>query len=452
MPKIKSTVRSEATPHSQSQNNPGHNSKGNCARVPKYCRHAATGQGVVYIARQEYYLGEYASAESLKLYAQVVERYQAGGAAAVLMLPRGELTVAELVDQWLDWGQTRHQAAELRGMATPIRRLLKLYADLPVSKFGPVALEAVRSAMVADGLTRTGVNKAVHRLRKIWLWGVRRQLIDETLWTALKATTALAKGEEDVRESDPVLPARWQQVRAVLRNAPLPVQIMVRLQVLSGARPGEIVQVRPCDVDRRNPASWIFRPTGSKAAHLGKPRVIQFGPRAQRLLAPYMATDADLQQYTFRPDQAHRDAASRKAAGAHGIRRCSKETRVALQRRRGVKPRRCRERYTTDSYRKAIQRACEQVWPLPSALARAKGESPSAWEERLGNRWPAVEAWRREHLLHPHQLRHSFATRIGNRYSEEEAQVLLGHSQLRTTAIYVERDIRRGRRIIAREG
>lgn len=37
---------------------------------------------------------------------------------------------------------------------------------------------------------------------------------------------------------------------------------------------------------------------------------------------------------------------------------------------------------------------------------------------------------------------------VSRLYSEEDAQVLLGHSRIQTTAIYVERDIRRGRRII----
>ncbi len=61
---------------------------------------------------------------------------------------------------------------------------------------------------------------------------------------------------------------------------------MVRLQLLTAARPGEVASIRPRDVDRSDPACWVYRPGSHKTEHHGRERVIVIGPRAQEVLAP----------------------------------------------------------------------------------------------------------------------------------------------------------------------
>lgn len=46
---------------------------------------------------------------------------------------------------------------------------------------------------------------------------------------------------------------------------------------MCGARPGEIVIVRPCDV-KRDGKAWKCTPESHKNQHRGKSRVIYFGP------------------------------------------------------------------------------------------------------------------------------------------------------------------------------
>lgn len=426
-------------------------------KLPRYCLHKATGQGVVYIGRKEVYLGPYGTEESLKLYNQVIARWQAGGASAVMgdraksNIP-ADLTVVELVARFVGWAKLRYARSpnELSAFAVATKRLLRLHADTPVHDFGPLSLQAVRSAMIADDLCRNVVNAAVHRIRRIWRWGVRNEIIDESLWRAMCSVPALAEGEEYVRESEPVAPARWRQVRAVLRHAPEMVRTMVKLQILTGMRPGEVVRLRPADI-QMSKTGWLYRPPKHKTKSKGKQRVIQIGPRARALLDPLLPDDAET--YIFNPRYSLADYNARRAHV--GPRPPSHEPahRKARRRAKGSASRRLHAHYTVSAYRNAIRRACEHVWPLPADLARMVGESAEAWKARLGSDgWLEVVVWRREHIMHPHQLRHSFATRIGNRYGQEEAQILLGHARLQTTAIYVERDIRRGRRIIAEAG
>ena len=51
---------------------------------------------------------------------------------------------------------------------------------------------------------------------------------------------------------------------------------MVRLQLLSGARPGEMVILRPCDIDMSGKV-WLYRPELHKNSWRGHERTILFG-------------------------------------------------------------------------------------------------------------------------------------------------------------------------------
>ncbi len=95
-----------------------------------------------------------------------------------------------------------------------------------------------------------------------------------------------------------------------------------------------------------------------------------------------------------------------------------------------------RDHYTTDSYRRAIQRACD------SADAAAKATSGVEEEEtaRFIPRW------------HPHQLRHNFATAIRKNHGIEAARVLLGHKTMAVAEVYAEMDREKVVDIVANVG
>jgi integrase len=421
-------------------------------RPPKYSFHKASGQAVTYVHEKCVYLGPYGEAKSLRLYQQLVERWKVAGTAAAAGTRKGELSVLELVHLFIVWAARRYVRApqELSAFAVATKRLLRLHADTPVVRFGPLALQQVRSAMVLDGLTRSGVNAAVHRLRRIWRWGVSQELVHETYWNALKSVPALSEDEEDVRESEPVRPATWRQVRAVLQNAPQQVRKMVRVQILTGMRPGELVKLRPADLEL-SPHGWLYRPPKHKTKSKRKKRIIVIGPRAQKILAPLLGSDPAA--FVFWPGHSCLDYCARPRKAGRRYEYTKLDQRRRRRRKLGARARRFAPHYSVAAYRRVVQRACEAVWPLPAELAREKGEPAKLWRARLGEEGLGqLAAWRKQHILHPHQLRHSFATRVGNRYGEEAAQKLLGHSRLATTEIYIERDIRAGRKIMAEVG
>lgn len=63
---------------------------------------------------------------------------------------------------------------------------------------------------------------------------------------------------------------------------------MIRLQLLSGVRPGELCALTPEAVERAGPLCRYEVREANKNLHRDKPRVVWFGPRAQALLAPFL--------------------------------------------------------------------------------------------------------------------------------------------------------------------
>jgi integrase len=203
-------------------------------------------------------------------------------------------------------------------------------------------------------------------------------------------------------------------------------------------RPGEVTALRTGDVDRSGPV-WAFTPRDHKTAHRSRGRTVYLGPRAQEVLLPWLKADPD--GYVFSPAEAE---AARNAA-----KRATRRTPLSPS-HRARKPKRSRKRapgarYLITSYAHAVARGCDRAFPHPTlASVRKKDLTPEQREE--------LNAWRRSHRWHPHQLRHAAATEIRARYGLEAAQLVLGHAQADVTQIYAERDLDRARAIMGEIG
>ena len=75
-------------------------------------------------------------------------------------------------------------------------------------------------------------------------WGVANELIPASVHHALLAVGGLRLGRCQARESEPVRPVPVEHVNAVLPHVSPQVAAMVRLQLLTGMRPGEVVVMR----------------------------------------------------------------------------------------------------------------------------------------------------------------------------------------------------------------
>ena len=62
---------------------------------------------------------------------------------------------------------------------------------------------------------------------------------------------------------------------------------MIDLQLLTGARPGEMVIMRPIDIDRSGEV-WVYTPLEHKTEHHGYERKILIGPKAREIVMPFL--------------------------------------------------------------------------------------------------------------------------------------------------------------------
>lgn len=271
----------------------------------------------------------------------------------------------------------------------------------------------------------------------------------------LVAVSGLRKGRSEAIESDPVRPVHEANVDAVLPHLSDQVKTMVKLQLLTGMRPGEICEMRGCDIDVSGKV-WTYRPASHKNAHHGHDRTVYLGPQAQRLVEPFLKPN--LQEHFFSPKDA--EAVRRAELYEH------RQTPLKYGNRPGTNRKRrpavaIGTKYTVTSYRRAVLRGCEAAFEMPKELLeprskkakRAEAELPVEEQmKRRKNRAAARSAWRAAHSWHPHQLRHTSATRLRKEYGLEAAQVILGHKTLAVTEIYAEKNVEAARRIMAEVG
>jgi len=374
---------------------------------------------VVTLAGKDHYLGPHGSPESRQAYERLVAEWLASRQRPpepVAGLP--DLTINELLLAYWDHvrsyyvkdGKPTSEPDTIRQALRPVR---ELYGDTRAVDFGPLALKAVRGAMIDRGWCRSFINNQVNRVKKLFAWAAAEELLPLATYQALTTVPGLQKGRSEAREKPPVRPVPQEHVEAVLPRVSPTVATMIRVQQLAGMRPQEVILMRAVDIDRTDPACWAYRPHRYKSEHRDRDRVIFLGPRCQELLRPYL--DYDPAGYLFSPRRAE---AQRRAE--LGARRKRPLTPAQRARRPKADPKRAPgDLYDDGAYRKAIRRECK----------------------RLG-----IPIW------FPHQLRHNAASEIRRKYGLEASQAVLGHSELGTTQIYAEVDRTAARRIMGEVG
>lgn len=400
-------------------------------KLPSYRHHKPSGQAVVTLSGRDVYLGPHGTRLSRENYDRVVGEWLAAGRAMPKNDDSPAVTVVELVNAFHKAGAI--PASHDHSYKSVMKLLVRLYGRTSAGEFGPLALKVVRNAMVSAGWNRTTINNRVHMLRRIFRWGVEHEMIPADVPQALDAVEGFRIGKTTAPESEAVHPVAVEHVEATLSAMSPTVRAMVRLQLLTGMRAGELCQMRTGDIDATGPV-WVYRPERHKTQHHNKTRDVAIGPKAIEILRPLLRPD--LAAYIFNPaetERARRETLTfaRKTPAGYGNRPGSNRKRRP-ERTPG-------DHYTTPSYRRAIYRACDKAFPLPPPLARRQSETIDRWKARLT---PAqrveIAKWRDEHRWHPHQLRHTFADQVRRAFGLDHAQKALGHANANMTERYAQ--------------
>jgi integrase len=256
-------------------------------------------------------------------------------------------------------------------------------------------------------------------------------MIPAAVHYGLTAVSGLQAGRSSAAESDPVKPVPVELVEAVIPLVSPQITAMIRLQLLTGMRPGEVTIMRGMDIDT-SARPWAYRPARHKNQHRGHERVIYLGPRAEQIIRPFLKTDVTA--YLFSP--AESEAWRRSALHESRKTPLSSGNRPGSNRRR--KPKRTPGNvYGTNAYLIAVYRGCDAAVPATPKIAANADD---------------LKAWRRKHRWHVNQLRHTAATLLRKEHGLEVAQVILGHRRIETSQLYAQKNIEAAKRVMAAVG
>ena len=410
-------------------------------RIPSYRRHKPTGQAVVPIGGRDIYLGKYNSAASRAEYNRLIAEWMANGGT---LAAGHDLTVVELAAAFMRHAKLYYRrpdgsaTSEQESFKLVVNRLKALYGRTLARSFGPLALKTVRDKMIVDGLSRNVINRSVNRIRHIFKFGVENQLIEPSVLHGLQAVAGLRAGRSGARETEPVKPVPDAFVDAVLAFVSPQVGAMIELQRITGMRSGEVNTMRACDINIAGKV-WVYTPEHHKTAWHGHGRQVYLGPKAQRIIRPFLKVD--VQAYLFSPADAEAERNGRR----FGIVSPDRKTKAfpselrSRQRRRGArKGRKLCDRYDARAYGHAVRYGIEAVNRARLAEAKAQGIDEKHVE--------LVPHW------HPHQLRHNAATALRRENGIEIARIILGHRSPAITEVYAEVDHTRAIEVMARIG
>lgn len=349
---------------------------------------------------------------------------------------REVLTIDALCDQYQKYADGYYfecdgfSSSEAEIVETALRLVRKSHGRSRAVDFGPRKLKVVRDEMIERRWSRPHINRQIGRIKRMFKWATENEMLAPTVFHALNAVAGLRRGRTTAHEPPPVTPVAQPLIDAVIPRVSHQVAAMIRIQLLTGMRPGETIIMRLKDIDRGS-QPWLYRPFRHKTEHHGHERIVFLGPQAQSTLAPFVDEDRP-GAFLFSPAEADRDRRRRLHEQRVTPMSCGNKPGSNRKSNPKKKP---GERYTTHTYGRAIIYACQAAYPLPEGLDGERSRQ-----------------WRRDHWWHPHQLRHNAATRLRREFGLDAAQVVLGHKTLAVTQVYAERDFESAREVMAKVG
>ncbi len=288
---------------------------------PSYLLHSQSGQARVRIDGREHLLpGQFGSDESRIAYGQLIARHASGlpiesfsdsnrGKNSTKSEDAGP-TVGEISLSFWNHAQTHYlkdgkQTSEIHCYRSCLKVLQELYGMTPAKDFGPLALKAVRASMVAGDpyakdaegkpvprkpWNRTNVNTMVGRIRRVFKYAVENEMIDAAILTALQAVAPLLAGRTEAHDNAPRHAVDQDQIDAVRSLVSPLVRDLIDIQLLTGARSGELLMLTSGMIDRTGEV-WRADLDSHKTIHHGKKRTLFFGPQCQLILTKYLSAD-----------------------------------------------------------------------------------------------------------------------------------------------------------------
>ena len=223
-------------------------------QTPKLRHHKATRQAYVVLNGHAIYFGRYGTKEATENYHKTIAEWLSCGKQAAV--EGADITLNEILGRFWVYAENYYRGpdgnptTELDSLRYAFRPLLNLYGNTEAASFGPRCLRAVQQNMIKIGWCRNNVNRSLSRIKMLFKWAVSQELLQSSVYNALSTVSGLRKGRSDARETEPTKPVAQEYIDAIKPYVSRHMWTIIQLQLLTAARPSEILNIRPCDIDR----------------------------------------------------------------------------------------------------------------------------------------------------------------------------------------------------------
>ena len=402
-----------------------------------YRHHRASGQAVVSLGGQDFYLGPYGTKASKIAYDRLIGKWLAGGRQLASSNAAGDLTITELIARYWEFAKQHYRkdglpTQEVSNIRYAIRPLRQLYATTPAREFGPLALKAIQQRFIRDGICRNQINHRVGKIKRLFMWAVSEQLVPASVFQALQTVVGTPSGSDRVWESPPCC-------RFPMKSLMLPSRIF--------------------------PPLWPIWCDSIDSRAVDQAKSVRS--------VPATSTPATMSGFTSRP------VTKRSIMAANGGSSSARKRRMCYVRTscgRSKVIASCRPSRKSDGATKSMKpakRRCitatvQEVTGNESLVARPEtattrmpttGRFDVAWKKRTPLVWTAavknginpedvqlITRW------HANQLRHSVATSLCAKFGLEAARTVLGHADPKITLVYAEADFSKAAEVMKAVG
>lgn len=358
--------------------------------APQMRHHKASGQAYVSVFDRQIYLGPWGSPEARRQYRMLISRWEAVNRPAVPAVPirpiGGRLRVTDLVAAFVDWASTRYRrkdskpTSELSGIKYALTPLIAAHGAQYADDILGRDLRDLTISWKAAQHCRTTINTYLRRVKRMFKWAAQYELIEPSTAARIALVPGLTYGE--AHDNDDVQPVPLRDLVKVLKQLDKTrpmVAAMIRLQYYCGARPGEVCALRGDEIKR-----GTFR-VGGQTVRVPEGLLVFFPSEHKTIKKGQVVF------YTLGP-------------------RAQNVMSPWLNGDDFVFPGKMGDHIHYSTYALAILRAAEEV-------------GAGHWS--------------------PNQLRHNFLTRWDSLAGIEAASAAVRHKKLSTTAIYIQRDLKK---------
>jgi integrase len=163
------------------------------------------------------------------------------------------MTVNDALEAYRRFAAGRYtDKREANRIGTALAAVADLYGTQPAASFRAKAMREVRARLLTGGKkprSRRYVNKLARSIQTAWRWLACEELVPAEAAASVGLVRALGPGDGGV-ERGPVLPPPPGLVERTLPKCPPTVAAMVRVQLLTGMRPGEVCRMTGGEVSR----------------------------------------------------------------------------------------------------------------------------------------------------------------------------------------------------------